>query len=55
MGVFFLCCAGEKSQERENGKSRINHYEARVIKQNFITLLFLTQNHKYAKTRLSRL
>ncbi|AVH68345.1 serine/threonine-protein kinase [Nostoc sp. 'Peltigera membranacea cyanobiont' N6] len=24
--------AGEKSQERENGKSRINHYEARVIK-----------------------
>ena len=33
MGVFFLCCAGEKSQERENGKSRINHYEARVIKE----------------------
>lgn len=25
--------AGEKSQERENGKSRINHYEARVIKE----------------------
>lgn len=25
--------AGEKSQERENGKSRINQYEARVIKE----------------------